>query len=89
MINLSQFAKKVGVEAGSVEPKTASCLENVTITGNKVVLTLNMSKYAEAKATTSGKEIYLNFTCPKQNVEIDGITVGLRIAGNAFIGTAK
>lgn len=89
MINLSQFAKKAGVEAGDNAPKTVSCLENVTIQGNKVVLTLSMSKYAEAKSTTSGKEIYLNFTCPKQNVEIDGVTVGLRIAGNAFIGTAK
>lgn len=88
MNNLSMFAKKAGV-ATDTAPKTVSCLESVKIVGNKVHLVLDMSKYAEAKSTTSGKEIYLNFTAPKQNVELDGITVGLRIAGNAFIGTAK
>lgn len=89
MNNLSMFAKEIGVETESSEPKTASCLESVKFTGNKVHLVLDMSAYAEAKSTKSGKEIYLNFTCPKQNVEIDGVSVGLRIAGNAFIGTAK
>lgn len=88
MNNLSMFAKKVGVATDNT-PKTASCLETCEVKGNKIILTLSLAKYAEAKATTSGKEIYLNFTCPKQNVEIDGITVGLRIAGNAFIGQAK
>lgn len=88
MNNLSMFAKKAGTPV-STEPKTVSCLESCTVKGNKVTLTLDMSKYAEAKSTSSGKEIYLNFTCPKQNVELDGVTVGLRIAGNAFIGTAK
>lgn len=83
------FAKKAGVAAESTGPKTASCLESCVVKGNKVILTLDMSKYGDAKSTTSGKEIYLNFTCPKQNVDIDGVTVGLRIAGNAFIGTAK
>lgn len=88
MTSLAQFAKKAGVEVQD-GPKTASCLESCVISGNKIVLTLSLSRWAEAKATSSGKEIYLNFTCPKQNVEIDGNTVGLRIAGNAFIGTAK
>lgn len=89
MNNLSMFAKKVGVEADNT-PKTVSCLENVAISKDgKIVLTLSLAKWAEAKATSSGKEIYLNFTCPKQNVTIDGQEVGLRIAGNAFIGQAK
>lgn len=89
MNTLSQFAKKAGVEQAETKAKTVSCLESVKIVGNKAHLVLDMSKYAEANATSSGKEIYLNFTCPKQNVEIDGIEVGLRIAGNAFIGQAK
>lgn len=88
MNNLSMFAKKVGVEADNT-PKTVSCLDACEVKGNKVILTLSLAKWPEAKATQSGKEIYLNFTCPKQNVQIDGQTVGLRIAGNAFIGTAK
>lgn len=90
MINLSQFAKKVGVNAATdAKPKTVSCLESCEIKDGKVFLVLDLSKYAEANATSSGKEIYLNFTCPKQNIEIDGNVVGLRVAGNAFIGQAK
>lgn len=89
MIDLSKFAKKVGVTAPDAKPKTVSCLESCEIDGNKIVITLDLSKYAEANATSSGKEIYLNFTCPKQNIDIDGNVVGLRVAGNAFIGQAK
>lgn len=88
MNNLSMFAKKVGTPVEEKE-KTVSCLKSVEIKGNEVHIVLSMSDYAKAKATSSGKEIYLNFTCPKQNVDIDGMTVGLRIAGNAFIGQAK
>lgn len=88
MINLSQFAKKVDVDTPAKD-KTASCLESMSITGNKITLVLNLNDYAKAKTTQSGKEIYLNFTCPKQNIELDGVEVGLRVAGNAFIGQAK
>lgn len=88
-MDLSKFAKKVGVANVEAKAKTASCLESCEVLDGKVILTLSLDKYAEAQATSSGKEIYLNFTCPKQNVEIDGNVVGLRIAGNAFIGQAK
>ncbi len=89
MNTLARFAKVAGIATPDAGPKTVSCLESCEVKVGKVYLVLDMAKYAQAKPTTSGKEIYLNFTCPKVNVEIDGNTVGLRIAGNAFIGTAK
>lgn len=89
MVNLSQFAKKAGIATPDAKPKTVSCLESCVIDNGKVVITLSLSDYANANTTSSGKEIYLNFTCPKQNIDIDGNIVGLRIAGNAFIGQAK
>ena len=88
MNTLTRFAKTVNVATES-KPKTVSCLDSVKIDGNKVTLILDLSKYAEASNTSSGKELYLNFTAPKTNVELDGVTVGIRIAGNAFIGQAK
>lgn len=89
MINLSQFAKKAGVSTPEAKPKTVSCLESCTIQDGKISLVLDLAQYQQANPTVSGKEIYLNFTCPKQNIEIDGVIVGLRVAGNAFIGQAK
>ncbi len=88
MNNLSQFAKKAGIEVEQ-KAKTVSCLESCEIVDGKVMLVLDLKDYAVAMSTKSGKEIYLNFTCPKQNIVIDGQTVGLRVAGNAFIGQAK
>lgn len=83
------FAKKAGV-ATEQKAKTATCLESLNITKDgKIVLTLSLANWAQAQKTSSEKELYLNFTCPKQNVTIDGQEVGLRIAGNAFIGQAK
>lgn len=90
MNNLSQFAKKT-TDVNLVEKeKTVSCLVSCdTSNTDKITLVLSMKDYAKAKATSSGKEIYLNFTQSKINVEIDGQIVGLRVAGNVFIGQAK
>lgn len=89
MINLAQFAKKAGVATSEDKAKTVSCLESCKVEGKKIILVLDASKYQEAQSTKKGAELYMNFTVPKQNVEIDGFTVGLRLGGNIFIGNAK
>lgn len=89
MNTLASFAKKANVATDSDKAKTVSCLESCKVEGNKITLVLDASKYSEAQSTKKGAELYMNFTVPKQNVEIDGFTVGLRLGGNIFIGNAK
>lgn len=90
MLDLSKFAKKAGVEGVAKETKSNACLKSYSFNNDgDLVIVVDMQAMLKSNPTSTGKELYSNFTAPKFNHEVGGTVVGLRFGGNVFIGNAK